>query len=152
MEGESRYSSAAFVRQAMEGRQERVVTGQRVLVVNGIPETEAVLKAVFETRGHRVQRVRSNNQQGSVPLAERPSVVVLDADETNGEPDRLWSEVPRIILGDRVAAAGRFSSGEGALFLEKPFQYPELVRAIEQLLESGGADPNSRGSDRPRAA
>jgi len=130
-----------------------VVTGQRVLVVDGIPETETVLKAVFETQGHRVERVRSTGPRGRVPRNERPSVVVVDVDETAVDPDRLWSDVPRVIIGDRTVAAGRFSPNDqdGALFLEKPFHYPELVRAIEQLLQSGAAE-GVGGTDRPRAA
>ena len=130
-----------------------MVTGQRVLVVNGIPETEAVLKAVFERRGHHVQRVRSGPAQGSWPTSERPSVVVVDADETDGDPVGLWSNVPRVVLADRTIAAGRFAVSDAtrdALFLEKPCQYPELVRAIEQLLQSaaGSTDAVSDAQER----
>ncbi len=106
---------------------------QEVLLVNGIPETEQVLKAVFETRGHRVRRVRAQNGQG-VDEATRPRVVVVDADETDAQTFQQLPAVPRVVVGEARVVAQRLPVPEDTLFLEKPFQYPELVRLIEQLI------------------
>lgn len=102
----------------------------RVLVVDGISETETVLKAVFEPQGTRVERRRSSDaaDHNRTP----PRVMVVDLDDQSAYAAKSdWPDVPRVILGSQPLDAehGR------ARFLEKPFHYPELIRLVQSLLD-----------------
>lgn len=112
----------------------RLAAAQRVLVVDGLMETEEVLRAVLEPRGLEVDRVRGP-RFGNFPAKERPSVVVLHLDDAQPFARRAaeWPNVPRIVIG---AAQPAVDAGANAdeRFLEKPFHYGELIRAIEVLL------------------
>ncbi len=107
---------------------------QRVLVVDGLAETEEVLRAVLEPRGLEVERVRAAGA-GAFAAKHRPSVIVLHVDDGRAPAHDGWRDVPRVLIG----ATDEFAShsgvrGEGEQYLEKPFQYGELIRAIERLL------------------
>jgi CheY-like chemotaxis protein len=100
-------------------------------VVDGISETEAVLKAVLEPQGARVERCRSSECLAIDPSP--PRVVVVDADDASSELAfaPLWPDVPRVVLGS-ARVDGSESAGR---FLEKPFHYPELIHLVESLLD-----------------
>lgn len=71
-----------------------------------------------------------------------PEVVVVDLDDrpSDDQTDAVWPDVPRVFL-----SSVPFGPTDGqAQFLEKPFDYPELVRLVQSLL----APP----TDRRRAA
>jgi CheY-like chemotaxis protein len=113
-----------------------VTDARRVLVVDSESATEEVLKAVLEPRGLRVDRVRD---LASSSAAGRPTVLIIDDDrpaaEIRGEPG--WAGVPRVVIG---SARLPDASGEHAgRYLQKPFQYPELIRLIDQLLSGRAA-------------
>jgi CheY-like chemotaxis protein len=99
-----------------------------VLLIHGSAETDAVLRAVLEPRGTQVQRAR-----GKVCSNEcaRPDVVVIDLDEAHHSDARsAWSDTPQVVLSSR-----RIDVDDAqARFLEKPFHYPALIRAVEELL------------------
>lgn len=95
----------------------------RVLLVDGPPETRDVLEAVFEPRGVAVDRVRSGTARPRP--AESPRVLVLHEETA---PETEWADVPRIVIG-------RAELGGGSRGLPQPFEYGELVRAIESVLE-----------------
>lgn len=116
-------------------------SGQHVVVIDGVPETVQVLRAVLEPRGHRVERVR-----GYAPeLASKGDAVLILHDDGASEAARRhrYGTTPRVVIGsltsDRVPAAG--SRGERRL--EQPFHYAELIRAVESLL---GADGDRRAA------
>jgi CheY-like chemotaxis protein len=113
-----------------------VTATKRVLVVDGLSETEEVLRAVLEPRGLSVDRIRSAATE-ELAAKRRPSVMVLHVDEEplpNSAPPG-WQNVPRILIG-----AAKFSDGDAGAatasehYLEQPFQYGELIRTIERLL------------------
>lgn len=108
-----------------------VTNTPRVLVVDGLAETETVLRAVFEPQGARVERRR-----GSTVFSEDspPEVVVVDLDDQSPEAASatVWPHVPRVFLGS--APVHRLENQER--FLEKPFHYPELVRLVQSLLDT----------------
>ena len=107
---------------------------KRVLVVDGLSETEEVLRAVLEPRGLSVDRIRSAATD-ELAAKRRPSVMVLHVDEepAPGTAPAAWQNVPRIVIGaTKVADAGPPACGEH--YLEQPFQYGELIRTIERLL------------------
>jgi CheY-like chemotaxis protein len=111
-----------------------VTAKQRVLVVDGLSETEEVLRAVLEPRGLSVDRIRSAASEELV-AKRRPSVMVLHLDEDPAPTAALagWQNVPRVVIGaTKVDDARGASAGEH--FLEQPFQYGELIRTIERLL------------------
>jgi len=98
--------------------------------MDGISETAAVLKAVFEPQGARVERRRSCEpvRLDRVP----PHVVVVDLDDHHADdlPPTAWPEVPHVVLSSTPGHAAH-----DPRFLEKPFHYPELVRLVQSLLD-----------------
>ena len=106
-----------------------MTSGQRVLVIDGLPETEQVLKAVLEPRGLEVDRIRSHEAAES--RADAPNVVVIHENEPAGT-SKAWQNVPRVIIGSVTMPANGQPTDEHRL--RAPFQYGELVQAIERLL------------------
>ena len=100
-----------------------------ILVVDGLSETTAVLKAVFEPRGHSVNRVRQSQLPNSTLTP--PRVVIWHAIESETIPPAgHFQGVPRIFIGRADSPA---SDGETQRF-SQPFEYRELLRTIESLL------------------
>jgi DNA-binding response OmpR family regulator len=102
-------------------------------VVEGLAETEEVLRAVFEPRGMQVSRVRAHE-----PLTDHsaaPSLIVLHEDSPPAVPQgQALRDVPRVIIGSAsvpTSAAPRHTEQ----YLQKPFHYGELIAAIESLLD-----------------
>ena len=111
-----------------------MTSAQRVLVIDGLPETEQVLKAILEPRGLEVDRIRSHGPVES--RSETPNVVVIheNGPESSGES---WPNVPRVIIGTTTLPADGQGTDEHRL--RAPFQYGELVQAIERLLSRKAA-------------
>lgn len=124
---------------------------ERVLVVDKISDTAEVLKAVLGPRGVTVNRVCRWGQTESPTVENRPAVVVYDAESlaggsslngpsANGSPPvgGNWQSVPQIIIGTaRVVGSDKNSStaqNPERRYLQKPFQFAELVQAIEALI------------------
>lgn len=108
-------------------------SGQQLVVVDGVPETTQVLRAVFEPRGYDVNRVRAF-ELPQFPR-DRQSILVVhgegdDGNGTAGTPSE--TSVPRVIIGSIAANSGDGASGDHRL--QQPFQYAELIRAVEALL------------------
>jgi hypothetical protein len=104
-----------------------VTSGQKVLIIDGAPETAEVLQAVFEPRGHRVERVRSH----AADCAQRTcdSVLVLH-DDAAGTRRSRYGNAPRVVIGSMTIAA----ADPSVAHLSPMFQFAELVRAVEALL------------------
>jgi DNA-binding NtrC family response regulator len=105
---------------------------RRVLVIGGASDTDTVLKAVLEPRGATVERRRSHCVATRNDASPCPRVVVIDMD---AEPDAVsttlhWKSSGRVLIGSHEPAL----VADRERFLAKPFQFPELVRAIEDLL------------------
>lgn len=109
----------------------RVTNTPRVLVFDGLSETETVLRAVFEPQGASVERRRSS--ETSVRDCLPPQVVVVDLDDPAcpASADAAWPDVPRVVLSSDPHQFDDAPAG----FLEKPFDYPELVRLVQSLLD-----------------
>lgn len=91
---------------------------QHVLMVGGSAETEIVLRTVLNPRGVGISRVR----RGDAADLVRPSVIVTHDRAT----DSAWPGVPRVVIGG--ATVGDEHQ------LSAPFEYPELVAAVDRLL------------------
>ena len=115
-----------------------MVSGQRVLVVDGLLETEQVLRTVLEPRGLTVDRIRGDSTEPFPQDSPRPSVVVIHEDDARARSNgsNVWNEVPRVVIGS-AEFSGSQTSTHDRHYLTKPFHYRELIQAIEQLL----ADP-----------
>ena len=101
-----------------------------VLVVDGISDTEAVLKAVLEPRGTQVERTRGAMVTRRMDQTTTPHVVVIDLDEETAQATAsCFGESHRILIG-----SVKISVDDRDRFLAKPFQYPELLQTIEDLL------------------
>ncbi len=124
-------------------------SGQHVVIVDGVPETAAVLREVFEPRGHRVDRVRSFEPS---PEASADTVLIVHDDgRSDGDRRFKYGTTPRIVIGSITtteAPRGESSGGETACSagscqderrLAQPFHYAELIRAVESMLESPGS-------------
>jgi DNA-binding NtrC family response regulator len=116
-----------------------VTPAQRVLVVDGLAETEEVLRAVLEPKGLEVDRIRGGDRDAfarrQLSKKHRPSVVVLHVEEGLEQfpASDGWQDVPRILIGGtKTGDSARLATLEH--YLEKPFQYGELIRTIERLL------------------
>lgn len=109
--------------------------GLRVLVVDSESATEEVLKAVLEPRGLRVDRVRDLTS----PPGRPPSLLVIDDEKSSVDIQASsgWSGVPRVVIGSAQINGGE--DGDSRQYLQKPFQYPELIRLIDQLLSNHAA-------------
>ncbi len=122
----------------------RVTVAQRVLVVDGLSETEEVLRAVLEPKGLEVDRVRGADtgvfSRGRLGAKKRPSLVVLHVEDGRAliPTSDGWQDVPRIVIGaTKDGSPSRLAAVEH--HLEKPFQYGELIRTIERLLAGAGS-------------
>jgi DNA-binding response OmpR family regulator len=108
-----------------------------VIVVDGISETEEVLKAVLEPRGLKVDRIRGDADFNEARDAPAPRLVVCHATKAAplGHPARAWNGVPRVVIGKsdvNVPSDASFSPTDH--YLAEPFQYAELIEAINRLL------------------
>ncbi len=118
-----------------------MVNGQRVLVIDGMHEIQAVLHAVLGPRGMQVDWVRSHTQQLPGEAAGRPDILVIDAAALpihKSSGNRAWRDVPQVILGADEAASTADSDTQHT-YLNTPFQFPDLIRAIESLLPTRAA-------------
>ena len=110
-----------------------MTTGQSILVVDGVPETEQVLRAVMEPRGHQVERVRAFE----LDKASTEQHVLIVHDE--GAPATRRSKhgkTPRVVIGSITTPA---SDDANERQLAHPFHYAELIRAVESLLNDQSA-------------
>ena len=112
-----------------------------VLVVDEISDTADVLQAVLEPRGVAVNRVRRLMEPAARDAAGRPSVMVLDAESLGGSAlpsGKDWKSIPQVIIGT-IRISGPESEDDRLAnperrYLQKPFQFAELVQAIESLI------------------
>jgi CheY-like chemotaxis protein len=99
-------------------------------VIDGTSDTEAVLKAVLEPRGAQVERTRGTLARRRIDESSAPHVVVIDLDDESADATKsCFEESHRILIGSTTAQVD-----VNDRFLAKPFQYPELLKAIEDLL------------------
>jgi len=132
--------------EAAAARQEPAGPRTRVLVVDDEPSIRALLKAILEQRGHRVDAVADGRAAIERVSAHRYGVILLDV----RMPDMSGLEVFQRIKGIAASIASRvvFLTGDvmaddtralleqtGAPALAKPFQSHELLQAIEGILK-----------------
>ncbi|MDQ3330457.1 MAG: hypothetical protein M3552_07370 [Planctomycetota bacterium] len=106
-----------------------MTSGQCVVIIDGMPETAEVLQAVFEPRGHRVERVRDFAFGKDRPAKD--SVLVLHDDGAADASRRSkYGQAPRVVIGSMTTR----DLPPNEKHLSPIFQYAELIRAVEGLL------------------
>ena len=110
-----------------------VTTAPNVLVIDGLSETATVLEAVLSRRGTTVQQARDVRRAAEEFPGGVPAVVVIDGDDGPAATTvarREWPASHQVV----IASARLPLDKPHARFLQKPFQFPELVRLVEDLL------------------
>jgi DNA-binding response OmpR family regulator len=127
--------------QSMPGKERQVSNPDRILVVDEASDTAEVLQAVLEARGVSVQRVRRLDPSAATADESCPAVVILNAESMDGTSPAdlaVWQHVPQVIIGTvRIPAATAGASHAGGAsrrVLRNPFQFAELLQAIESLI------------------
>jgi DNA-binding response OmpR family regulator len=117
------------------GKDGSVAKLECVLVVDEMSDTADVLQAVFEPRGVAVRRVRKIVTGQESGVRRPPSVIVLDAECAQGT-GRLWPNVPQVIIGTIRTTESNHDplADPPRRFLQKPFQFAELMKVIESLI------------------
>ncbi|WP_145108079.1 response regulator [Gimesia panareensis] len=112
-----------------------MVNGQHVVVLDGLHETEEVLKAVLEPQGCRVNRIRKPQTGNLIAEQDLPSIVVLHDDDlaASSKDQPGWDEIPKVVIGS-VKVPSTNQAEPSTRFLVQPFQYAELIDSIESLL------------------
>lgn len=98
--------------------------------MDGPSETTEVLRAVFEPRGHAVDRVR----QSQLPSGGSPGVIVWHTTESeDAAAAERFAGIPRVVIGRARVTESACDTRR----LTQPFEYRELLNAIESLLSPG---------------
>jgi DNA-binding response OmpR family regulator len=113
-----------------------------VLVVDRVPDTALVLEAALAPRGLTVNRIRRLDPALPPAVANRPTVIVVDLESCeplSNSPCEDWQNVPQVIIGTMHAGetandAPRRCGAPQRRYLQKPFQFSELIEAIEALI------------------
>lgn len=121
-----------------------MTSGQCVLVVDELTETADVLRAVLEPRGVRVEQARRPRPGAETEQLVKLSVVVVDEETAavRGIDRREWPHVPRVLIGSMAvspapACGDPVDASAPQRYLRKPFQYADLLSAIEALIVDG---------------
>ncbi|MFG0333376.1 MAG: hypothetical protein ACF8TS_08455 [Maioricimonas sp. JB049] len=106
--------------------------GKSVLVMDGPQETARVIEAILGPRGVDVSRVRrqSAHRETEVRQSSPPNLIVCHVDNDEEVNVDEMPGVPRVVIGTLQQ-----SSNPNGRFLQSPFEYSELLRAVEELLE-----------------
>jgi DNA-binding response OmpR family regulator len=105
--------------------------------VDDVSDTADVLQAVLEPRGVTVNRVRRRELDKPAANGNRPAVLILDAESLSGARPVIcggWRNVPQVIIGTVQVTEDSSDPTVARRFLRKPFQFAELVQAIESLI------------------
>lgn len=120
---------------------------REVVVVDGVPETVEVLRAILEPRGIPVRPLTQSGHEGKPSVAATPHdpsddqvyVLHLDTDRTHIPRHTPSGTTPSraVIVGGRldVPAAEGEESGR-VRHLTSPFQYADLLTAIDRLMDA----------------
>lgn len=119
-----------------------MTSGQRVVVVDGVPETAAVLREVFAPRGHRVDRVRAFDLPEPTRRDAGSVLVVHDDGASESQRRHKYGTAPRVVIGSLTTETPTATNGDERR-LSQPFHYAELIRAVESLLRDEGGRRNA---------
>ncbi len=109
-----------------------------VLVVDEYSESLEVLRTILELRGVSVLAAGKADTGLEVMRAEHPRVVILDLDDGSSGDEAIQSafedETRRYDSSLVILGKARMSGNPRGQVIDKPYQYGQLIRTIEQLL------------------
>ncbi|MFN0197318.1 MAG: hypothetical protein ACKVT0_11285 [Planctomycetaceae bacterium] len=127
----------------LSGKGAGVAEPSTVMLWGGQTETEEVLRAVLEPRGYKISRFSPkgtgeyssdfNPSNGENDISP-PQLLVVDHDDATVPPCDRWSGVPRIIIGKMKSRPAEGLAGTRHKLFSHPFEYGELIHAIESML------------------
>ncbi|HJN10496.1 MAG: hypothetical protein QF918_04195 [Pirellulaceae bacterium] len=110
-----------------------------VLVVDEYSDSLEILRTILELRGVSVLEARAANTGLEVMRAEHPRVVVLDLDDASADDEAIQSafedETRRCESSLVILGKARMKGNSRGRVINKPYQYGQLIRTIEQFLE-----------------
>ncbi len=114
-----------------------MIDGQHVLVVDGLTETQEVLQTVLAAQGLKVDRIGHAIPTAGETQDPLPDILVIDTDflPIEAEAPARWQGIPRVIIGAAQITPTPENPEDGQQRrLSKPFLFPDLIQAVEQLL------------------
>ncbi len=120
----------------------------RVLVVDPLEETRAVLETMLSRRGVRIVTTARRDEGLRLARDFQPDVIVLDCETPIVEPSDDGDSTadagqsfesaapdhpPSLVL---IGSARRATNAGSARYLQKPYDYAPLIHTIEELLAS----------------
>jgi DNA-binding NtrC family response regulator len=110
-----------------------------VLVVDEYSESLEILRTILELRGVNVLEARAAETGLEVMRAEHPRVVVLDLEDASNDDETIQSafedETRRCESSLVILGKARLKANSSGQVINKPYQYGQLIRTIERLLE-----------------
>lgn len=110
-----------------------------VLVVDEYSESLDVLRTILELHGVNVLEARAATTGLEVMRAAHPRVVVLDLEDAAADDDSIQSafedETRRCESSLVILGKARMTGNSHGSVINKPYQYGQLIRTIEQLLD-----------------
>lgn len=108
------------------------MTPLRVVVVERQSDTHAVVEAVLGREGLAVERWPAHRLANSAEARRQGDVMVVDLDDAAAPLEAHGSAYgPRSIF---IGSAAHKAVG-GSRFLAKPFEYPQLIGHLRDLLD-----------------
>lgn len=116
-----------------------MIEGRTVLIIDESRDNREVLRAVLESVGFRTVEAR---RPEAVRRCDADLVVVDVEDGRNGETEAAanvrWADVPQVVIGRaRLSGPSRTEPTDRVAdrcYLPRPFQYRDLIGAIESML------------------
>ncbi len=118
-----------------------VAVKKRVLIADDDPVVRGSLAAVLESEGYEVDEARNGIETVTRAIERQPDLVLLDLNMPHWDGwtafsrlDRLCSFLPVIVI---TARPNQYKKAVGLgvdAFMEKPLNFPVLVRAIRRFV------------------
>jgi CheY-like chemotaxis protein len=116
----------------------------KILVVDDNQDIRDAVVELLQIEGYLVRGARDGSDALEVLAQETPDLIVLDMNmpRMDGREFLERQRQDRRCAGVRViimSANGEPSDLSPAAFIQKPFEFPRLLQAVEQVTETGHA-------------
>jgi DNA-binding response OmpR family regulator len=124
---------------------------RRILVADDDVLVRGSLAAVLESEGFRVDQAHNGREAVARAIAHPPDLVLLDLNMPDWDGwtaftqlDRVAPLLPVIVITARPNQYPKAVRLNVDAFMEKPLNFPILLRAIRHLIGDGGRHPSRR--------
>lgn len=111
-----------------------------VLVVDDDPMIASLIEAVLEGAGYRVCTATGGTEAVALATISPPDILLVDltmpeisGPETMARMRKLQPALPTLVVSGVSAEEARAAAPEANAFLEKPFKFDALLRAVAGL-------------------